>query len=461
MALIWAQAKARSEMNRLKTYQDMAAFYNNDYEIICEYLKEFTLGNPYSAETIAGFKGQFVHRDQLRKILRKITAGIYTQRPVRKLILNPEAEEPAEDQNFAKFLEEIKYHDAVIKAFDAASYFNTVLVMPVYIPATKKIRLDVITPENFRVETDPADYLRITGLAVRKMYEDEIQSAIWTDAEHFIKDAFGNTKAVNGNEDMKNPFGKIPVAVLRLRDGNDFFGEPNWSLFDFQRRFDVALTDKMLAEQKITHHVWFGINTKLAQGKRLAAGELIQVEHNNPETVVPSLESLTANYDFTSLRENAEWDYKNLAQSQGISASNVSSETEDLSGIAKMVDNQELQESRIEKMNKLYDFEIELMQTVRMVANAYGYNFSEAGEIYLEFVPDPVNETIADKVARREMEKKYFIANEVDFVIQDKELLSREEAINYIKLRQTELENMPEDTEEAPDEREEEKAQDE
>jgi hypothetical protein len=38
-----------------------------------------------------------------------------------------------------------------------------------------------------------------------------------------------------------------------------------------------------------------------------------------------------------------------------------------------------------------------------------------------------------------EMEKKYGIANEIDFVIEDKELGSREEALAHIKERQAEL----------------------
>ncbi len=75
-----------------------------------------------------------------------------------------------------------------------------------------------------------------------------------------------------------------------------------------------------------------------------------------------------------------------------------------------------------------------------MVWNKYSATkLNEAGAFEVEFVEDSQTETVSDKTARREMEKKYGIANEIDFVIEDKELGSRDEALAHIKQRQEEL----------------------
>jgi hypothetical protein len=86
-----------------------------------------------------------------------------------------------------------------------------------------------------------------------------------------------------------------------------------------------------------------------------------------------------------------------------------------------------------------------------MVWNKYSATkLNETGEFEVEFVEDSQTETVSDKTVRREMEKKYGIANEIDFVIEDKELGSREEALAHIKQRQLEMQelNIQEDAEE-------------
>ena len=75
-----------------------------------------------------------------------------------------------------------------------------------------------------------------------------------------------------------------------------------------------------------------------------------------------------------------------------------------------------------------------------MVWNKYSNEkLNDKAVFEVEFIEDLQTETISDKAARREMEKKYGIANEIDFVIEDKELASREEALEHIQLRQKEL----------------------
>ncbi|MBK6878668.1 MAG: hypothetical protein IPG99_20090 [Ignavibacteria bacterium] len=145
------------------------------------------------------------------------------------------------------------------------------------------------------------------------------------------------------------------------------------------------------------------------------------------------MESVTSNYDFAGIREQTDYLLSQLAISEGMNASSVSQQVDDLSGIAKIVDNAELEEKRLDNLELLYQFEIDLLNKMRMVWNKYSpTKLNESGEFEVEFVEDSQTETVSDKTARREMEKKYGIANEIDFVIEDKELGSRDEALAHI-----------------------------
>jgi hypothetical protein len=158
------------------------------------------------------------------------------------------------------------------------------------------------------------------------------------------------------------------------------------------------------------------------------------------DEATPTLESVTSNYEFQSIRENTDYLLTQLAISEGLNASSVSQDVNDMSGIAKIVDNAELEERRLDNLELLYTFEVDLLNKCRMVWNKYSNEkLNDKAVFEVEFIEDPQTETISDKAARREMEKKYGIANEIDFVIEDKELASREEALEHIQLRQKEL----------------------
>lgn len=420
----------KSEQDRQKLYDDMSCYYYNDYERISEILREYTLNNPYSAETQRTLR--FRHIDVIQKVCRLLCAGIFTQRPIVTLLDG--SGEAVDVPNLDFMLKQTNFFAKIKDAFQKSQFFNLIASMPVWNFSNSSMRIDNICPNDFAVATQPEDYLQLAGIKIRKAYGNEVYYTYWTDSEHYYTDEDNNTKeAIEGNPSMVNPFGKIPVSILRLKEGTDFWGEPNYNLYLYQINSDITLTEIQQAEQRVTHQIWLGINTGLSQGDQLKPGMLINQEVKNPDEVQPSLESITSNYDFDSLRTNDEWFYKRLAQSQGISSSNVSTEVNDLSGIAKLIDNQELEETRQDFKEALYNYSIDLLNNCRMVWNAYSSNtISEDLQFEFTFTEDPQSETISDRVARREMERAYFIANEVDFVMQDLEL-DEQAAIEHIQ----------------------------
>lgn len=438
--IAYSNVLATSDAERQKLHQDMACFYYNDYEEICRILKVETLNNPYSEETQANLR--FRHIDMIRKTIKKLTAGVYHQRPVRKLVISEGTETTPEiaDETFEEVLEDCKFHQAVKECYEAAQFFNVAFAMPVYDKEKNKLRIDVILPNDVVVHERDLDYLDFDAIAIRYSINKEINYFVWTEQEHFMRDGEKN-KALEDNPGMKNPFAPvIPVSTLRIKKGWDFYGEPNWNLYNAQKELTINNTEMKLAEQKTMHQAWVAVNMELGANETIAPGKILQRINVRDDEATPTLESVTSNYDFTGMRENTDYILSQLAISEGLNASSVSAQVDDLSGVAKMVDNAELEEKRLDNLELLYNFEIDLMNKCRMVWNKYSNKkINEQGEFYLEFIEDPQTESVTDKAARREMEKKYGIANEIDFVLEDKELASREEALEHIQLRQREL----------------------
>jgi hypothetical protein len=313
------------------------------------------------------------------------------------------------------------------------------------------MRIDVILPNDVSVHERESDYLDFDAIGIKKCIGGEVIQSVWTEDEHYRKDG-DTTEAVPGNKSMTNPFAPvIPVSVLRLRKGWDFYGEPNWNLYNAQKELTINNTEMKLAEQKIMHQAYVAVNMDLAKDSTITPGVILQRNGVREDEAQPTLESVTSNYDFAGIREQTDYLLSQLAISEGMNASSVSQQVDDLSGIAKIVDNAELEEKRLDNLELLYQFEIDLLNKMRMVWNKYSATkLNETGEFEVEFVEDSQTETVSDKTVRREMEKKYGIANEIDFVIEDKELGSREEALAHIKQRQLEMQelNIQEDAEE-------------
>jgi hypothetical protein len=433
--IAYSNVLATSDAQRQRLHQDMACFYYNDYEEITRILKEETLNNPYSQETLDNIR--FRHIDMIRKTVRKLTAGVYQQRPIRKLVLNEEETNP---ELLDMLLEQCKFHQVVKDCYEASQFFNTVFAMPVYDHEKNKLKVEVILPNDVVVHERELDYLEFDAIAIRSTIGKEICYAVWTEKEHFIKS--GETKKpIETNPDMVNPFTPvIPISVLRLRKGWDFYGEPNWNLYNAQKELTINNTEMKLAEQKTLHQAWLAINMQLGNNETISSGKILQRNNVRDDEATPTLESVTSNYDFQSIRENTDYLLTQLAISEGLNASSVSQDVNDMSGIAKIVDNAELEERRLDNLDLLYAFEVDLLNKCRMVWNKYSNEkLNDKAVFEVEFIEDPQTETISDKAARREMEKKYGIANEIDFVIEDKELASREEALEHIQLRQKEL----------------------
>jgi len=446
LMLGYQRMNAISEIERKAIHQSFAAFYNNDYLLINDILKRQTLNNPFSQATLD--KISFQHLDVTSKIISRLTSGIYTNQPLRELLIGEK-----QDENLQALLNQIRYNAKVKDAFKKAVYFNLVVVQPVWDAQVNKLRLDVITPDNFEVETKD-DFLQIERIKVCKARPDgTIYYSVWSETEHYIIDG-ENKIAPPNNDNGINPFGKIPFVILRIEDGLDFYGEPNWNIFLHQKNFDIRYTDLNESELRTVMGIWHGINTKFDKNQSFAAGQLLQSYSTEGEPV--SLESITQNIDYVSVRENIDWKNKLVMMSEGLSSQSSDTEVSNESGVKRAMDEVELQEKRNDYKEILYNFEIELLEMIRLVNNKYSpTKLNDKGIFEVTFSEEKETENINDKIARRQMEKEIGYYDEIDFTMQDLEidyndavqvLQERKKRMSELGLQENEVNNPGDET---------------
>lgn len=425
---------ARSDAKRQEIFQDFATFYFNDYLGIVDILQKSTLNNPFSAETLKRL--EFQHIDIISKVLNRLTAGIYNPQPSRYIEIEDKNQYQIENEKFWDLLKQMNYSVKMKETFRRAKYFNTVLAMPVYNVHSKKMRLDIYNPNDIAVTTTE-DYNELHSVVIRKADRTgNIYYSVWTPEQHF--NIIGGKKtALEDNPKMNNPFNPIiPISTLRMKEGIDFFGEPNWNLYLNQKYFDIRLTDFDRSELNTVYQLWFGINTDFKENETFTPNTIKQVNNVSQDDREPSLNSISPNVDYTSVRENIDWKMKTMLSSAGLSANSGSTEIVDQSGVSKLIDELELQEIREEDKEVLKHFEVDLLNKIVMVNNFYAKDkINDTAKICIEFSEEKATESIENKKSRREMEKSYFYKNEVDFAMEDLNLSEAEaiERINYVK----------------------------
>lgn len=443
----------KSESNRLKIHQEFASFYENDYEMICAYLREATLNNPFSENTLKTLR--FRHVNVIGKIVNRMTSGIFTKDPVIEysdMNAGESKELDTANEKLENLLSAIKFISKVKEAFKKAVYFNVVEAHVVYDIKTSEIRIDIVTPNNYVVETKQ-DYLQKSKIAVRKADETgQIYWSVWSDEEHYILKG-GQKVAPENNDAMINPYNaslpanekkySMPFSVLRIDEGCDYFGEPNWNIFLHQKNLDIRLTDLNEAELKTIHQIYLGINTRFTEKDSFKAGEFKQVNDVKEEDKTPSIESITSNVDYKSVRENVNWHHDLVMSSEGLNSNSASTDqSKPQSGAAKVIDEIELYEKREEYKLALYYFMEHLLKVIRVVWNYYNPTDKLAdGEFDISFIESKIFESITDKEKRHDLGIKFGYKDEVDITMEELEI-SEEDAKKRIKDRKKRREEL-------------------
>jgi hypothetical protein len=427
-----AGMRIESLVNRIQLFQKFRAFYDNDFDEIKEWIQT-ELKDNYTEDTLK--KLRIRHQDGVQKVLRTKVQGIFDNEPSRELYLNTETDsgELETDKTLDDVLLQAKYNMKIKEALKQALFFNVVLVEPV--ERNGKIEIDIITGDTCEVETDALDFNKPIKVMLSRWDSDKKQIIIlvWTETEHYILDAGGQRYDEWNGKKLGNPYGVLPFAVLRIREGIDFWGEPNWNLLQSQIEYDINLSNFGWIIDMQSFGVWVANNLDLKEGMKMNPSTVISVKQTDTSQPTGSIECVVPSIQFEALKSNLEFMWKTAMNSEGLSSATSSNETSLQSGVSKGYDEREIEGIREDLKNILYYFEIDLLNKIKVVWNKIkSVTPLKEGIFDITYSEEKSGETPTDKVARRDSELKYGIKTEIDFIMEDFEV-DRDEAIEILK----------------------------
>lgn len=405
-----------SEDARREQFKNFHYFYVKDKEeierIIKNELIEYGIFNPTSVNKIP-----FRYSDIIQKGLMRLSAGVYDEDPV--ITIDSKA-----DDDLSNALIKTKFFPKAKEALKKALFVNTCVSQVV---KRDVIEIDNLMPDEITVITD-LDYLKAQAISVTRFdpNKKELYQAVWTETEHYLLDSFGNQKPVEGNTAMINPYKVLPFSKLSLTDGIDYFGEPNWDLYYAQMSVIIKLMQANWNRNYNAFPIWVATNLALADNEVITPGKIIKQDNVRSEDVAPTLTSVRPDYDFDDQRKDIEWIISTTMSNLGLPASSASQEVVGQSGVAKQIDEVELNEIRADLRNKSYYYVLDLLNKLRIVWNYYAVEMGEPkipeGDFGIQFSDRPESESLTDTKLRREMEIEHDIATPIDFIMEDYEI---------------------------------------
>jgi hypothetical protein len=422
---------------RVQEAKRFRGVYDNDYDSIKKSILYYYTNKPFKATTLTD-KLHIQHSDITENIIDRLVAGIYDKEPIRELVLSESEQGKEVDPNLYDLLTRTDFHNRMIECLRKAMFFNTSMLFAVI--RDGEVKLDILTPDMVEIAAADDDYLKMEGIKISYSQEDlTTYSVMWSKDYHWSEWGDGSKRKIDGNDDGINPFKIIPIAVLRMREGADFFGEPSWGIFLTQLAKDLKLSMIDLVEFFQGHGILFGVNTGIASGESVFPGKIINVDNVRDGDVTPSLEYITSSADIESLRQTVDYRTEDIMRSKNIMGSTADLDSNPASGASKEADVLPVYEKREITRSKIWRFEMECLKIFRIVYNyavksgqVKGNKLNELGEFNVVLQNSNAMETQDQKSKRREYELKYHIKDEVMIVAEELEC-SIEDAEKHIQ----------------------------
>lgn len=327
--------------------------------------------------------------------------------------------------------------------------FNTCLMQPVWRENPGEdpyMDFMIHTPAWTVVEWDEQDYLRPVSFyypiwaTVGETYQQVL--VYWSATEHFYVDKQGNRYTAPGMNGMENPYGVLPVALARVKKTTDGWGEGMWDLVEGNEEVCVQATNLYYNAIWQSHGQPVSINMGLKGEPEVGPDKPLVAENASRLEQQPSnFFFANANPMITEVRELIDWTLKMMQSLKGITGHSIQLDPAIQSGISKIQDSAEIQESRTDMIGILEEFEHDLYRVVRTIWNYHNptKKIDEKAVFSIHFADPKVLKSVDEKTKERDAALKQGTASRIDFIMEDHPEMSREDAEN--KLEQNLLED--------------------
>jgi len=428
--------------NYLEFYGYLRAYYENDFELIKDYLfEEMKCKKIISNKTLI-HEVMIGHIDIIQKALKRNAAGITDEVPTIELQDKDGNVNQDATEYLSLLLDKLDFFSVIKSLLLKALFFNVSIGQPIW--RDSEMQIDELTPDMFTV-LPKDDFYKIRKIFLpRVSYNEdgtnENFTVVWSDTEHYKLGSDGKPESIGNNKDNKNPYNKYPGEVLRIKKGSHFLGEPNNNLFTNQVAIDMKVSgiDKAVIYQSNQWTLLTNVPLPLGtDGKpELNYNQVLSATHTDKEQAPPDVKNVKSEIQIDMLNDDVENRIKLVYSSEGLPATSASLDTKAVSGLSKIIDELEVQENRETLKSIMYDFAIRLLKSIIMVNNVKPRNYKNDDFVWKEIPKDlkihfqlneaQPQESELDKTIRREREIKFKQKTPIDFIMEDEECTQKE-----------------------------------
>ncbi len=359
----------------------------------------------------------------VRKIINSL-AQTYTTPPVREIIGTHR-----DKQIYNQIVTDSRLDLKLKQCSRYVKLLKTILLRVVW--RQNHVDLDIITGNLLDVETgdSPEDLklVLITNYGDSEKVEN-VTYSLWSPESWRRLDYQGNVI-----ESQPNPYNVLPfISIFDFPPiSNNFWLPGGDDLISQQEMINIKLSD-------LNHLIfWQSFGVGFIKGQEdtgapisIGPGALVELPVGGEIGYTSQKGEITA--VVAAVDKLLKW----CCVCQGLSASAVSTNPSEASGISKLVDTREISEMRIEDKILWSSFERQLFDLIRIVHNTHSKDkLSDSAKLKVNFA-DPARPTVSP-LDEAQSYSEYFkmgVMSPVDIImLKDKDLRSREEALERLK----------------------------
>ncbi len=427
---------------RVSAQEKQYKYYIGDEEAIKSYLEE-ALSNNFSSSTTSNMIKHWINIT--KKVIDQLSV-LYNKAAKRTIMIDGKPDKELTDYYNSLLPSNV---NTVDKMSLRLARLNNVSLTQVFIDKKKKKLIYRVEPAyKVSVVNDEMDINKMNLLAYQRYYkhngEDQIYYIVWTENNHYIVDSNGNTVPVGDNIEMVNPYGMIPFAILRVSEADNFWGEGQSDLVNFNEVINLLLTD-LLDNGLIMGSAVTPIATNCNLRYKNEDGTYspfpisigmkhpIVVEDARDEYIQPKLEFVKPDAPILEIMQAIDNQIKLIAITKGLNPNTLIMETKSTSGYSKIMDSLEEIHIREDIIEQTRAYEEERFNISRAVINAHAIELGiraipDNATLKVNFAEVNIPKTVQEKWLDRAESIKYNIATAKDFLMDDDKDISETDA---------------------------------
>ena len=363
---IWGGTPFEDEIEGMAYMRAMTCWLGATYydlESRREYMYRYLEGNfstKNADDTINELYRLIPIEQGVTRILRNLCI-LYNRAPKRKF--------SAATEQYEALYEQAGVNSALRKAHELGKYTNNALLMPVV--QNGRLEIDVFAADLYRVKSSVKNFRQIVELWIPVTTRGETDFHVWSAEEYRRINYKGEVI-----QQEPNRYGRIPGVLLQFdRSTTDYYGG---GLFEIV----MATLDnnklKFLGDNNVDYSgfaVWIAVNFgKAGQDFRLSPNRILKVDNvrtGEGDDIEPDLRSVKPEEGYLNIEELRGIRYRNALRDCGLPASLYDTNPGlAASGVAMLLERQELLEMRTKDIDVMRRCEQELCDCIRAVVNA-------------------------------------------------------------------------------------------